>query len=387
MKRPIIAFAHHPWNEPQWMNRQQILSRLGARGWPIVYSSGALDWWQRGTRIWRESPIFNQVEPRDAIIDTTPGRLGARWQKVAAIDRFAIRRHAKFLRKQVASPKQRIVALLFDPQFFPYIKYLQPCDVAFHAYDAYSRQPQWSPMLQEYQAALLSEALLVTASSETIARELNSEKAIVIPNGADTDSFSLGPNLDEPDDLCKIPHPRLGYSGSLNNKVDFPLIATVASDQPDWNWVLVGRVEREAIDRDNYNAAAFRACESYPNVHFLGRKHRSEMPAYVGHMDVNTMCYRASGNGWWNAGSPLKLHEYLATGLPVVSAEIESVSAFSDVISIASSRSDWLNNLRLAISDNSTARASYRKAVAARNSWDATVSRIEELLNEHITGK
>jgi hypothetical protein len=48
-KLPIVAFAPHPWKESEWMNRQQLLSRMGKRGWPVIYSQGAMDIWQRNT--------------------------------------------------------------------------------------------------------------------------------------------------------------------------------------------------------------------------------------------------------------------------------------------------------------------------------------------------
>tara|TARA_R110001583_G_scaffold184037_1_gene342943 strand:- start:103 stop:1281 length:1179 start_codon:yes stop_codon:yes gene_type:complete len=382
-RRPIVAFAHHPWVEPEWMNRQQLLSRLGQRGWPVAYSCGPLDWWQRGTPRWAASSLLNRVEDRDNIRDIIPGRIGARWKRHPAFDRLALARHAKFIRNAVARPDERIIAMLFDPQFYPYIEHLQPCDITFHAYDAYAGQSGWTEEKAHFQAALLGEAQVITASSEAIARYLNTPKAIVLPNGADVDSFLGATKLPEPDDLRDIPHPRLGYVGAINRKVDLVLVAAIAKQRPDWHWGLVGRIERNELLADEYNAEAFRLCESLPNVHFLGQKDRRAVPAYVGHMDVNTMCYRAKGDGWWTAISPLKLHEYLAAGLPVVSAEIESVIPYKSSIALASDLGTWVDQISNALGTQSIQAQESRCEVAKANSWDARVDQLEGLLNEH----
>ncbi len=348
----------------------------------MAYSFGALDWWQRKSAQWNASPLFNRVEERDGIRDIVPGRLGARWKRHLVFDRMAVARHARFMRSTVAPPNERIIALLFDPQFYPYIEHLQPCDVVFHAYDAYANQSGWSEEKAAFQAALVRQAALVTASSEAIARYLGDPKVKVLPNGADFEAFSDGPSQPEPEDLRNIPHPRLGYIGAINRKVDMALVATLARMNPAWQWVLVGRVERNELLTDDYNAIPFTECEALPNVHFLGQKDRRQVPAYVGHMDVNTMCYRATGEGWWTAISPLKLHEYLACKHPVISSPIEAVKPFSDVVGIFDGVDAWSKGIRFALESDSSELARERHDVAARNSWDARVGLWEEWLRD-----
>ncbi len=379
--RPIVAFAGHPWVEPEWMNRQQLLSRLGKRGWPIAYSFGPLDWWQRGSAHWNGSPLFNRVEDRDAIRDIVPGRLGARWKRLPFFDRLATARHARFIRSTVARPDERIIALLFDPQFYPYIEHLQPCDVAFHAYDTYASQSGWTEERAAFQVALVKQAALITASSDAIARSLGDTRVKVLPNGADVEAFANALLLPEPEDLRSIPHPRLGYIGAINRKVDLALIATLARERTDWHWILVGRVERNELLSDDYNAPHFKACEALPNVHFLGQKDRRDVPAYVGHMDINTMCYRTNGDGWWTAISPLKLHEYLASGLPVISAPVESVMPFADVVRIVENSEQWGLAIEETLATIDQTSHDMRQSVAGANSWDTRIIQLEKFLH------
>jgi hypothetical protein len=285
------------------------------------------------------------------------------------------------VRGQVARADEKIIALLFDPQFYPYVRYLEPCDVVYYAYDDLSRQSGWTKEKAALQRSLLSRAKMVSASSEMIAQSLVHHDVRILENGADVEAFFRAANRDEPQDIVNIPHPRIGYVGALNRKVDFPLIATIARSRPAWHWVLVGRVEGRDLESEPELAAAFRACQSMANVHFLGQKHRSEIPAYVGHMDVNTMCYRHGAKGWWTSGSPLKLHEYLCSGQPVVSAPLPAVRKFSDILEIAGAPEEWLEALsRLLVAPD--ARDAERIAVALQNSWDKRADVYEEWLSQ-----
>jgi glycosyltransferase involved in cell wall biosynthesis len=117
------------------------------------------------------------------------------------------------------------------------------------------------------------------------------------------------------------------------------------------------------------------------NVHFVGQKDRRDVPAYVGHMDVNTMCYRSDDSGWWTACSPLKLHEYLACGLPVVSTPLEAVLPFSNVVNLASDSEQWERAIQTELDAAGAGSREGRQAVAQENSWDARVDFLENRLH------
>lgn len=381
-KRPIIAFAHHPWQEPEWMNRQHILSRLAQRGWPVTYSSGVLDWWGRKGEAWRRSPLTNRTVIVDGVRIAEAGRIGAGWQRYLKYDKWAVDRHSRFLRRGTGVGGDTPIVMIFHPKFFPYVSALEPCNVVFHAYDAYSAQYGWSEQLGGWQRALVERADLISASSSGIADAIGVPDARILENGADVAAFGAALSLPEPSDLSGIPHPRVGYSGTINRKVDLPLVAAVAATRPDWQWVFVGRVEEDALYADPALSSAYRACLALRNVHFLGQKNRCEVPAYVAHMDVNVMCYRTGAGGWWNVGSPLKLHEYLATGKPVVSNRLQSILRFEGVIQIASSVAEWESSISQALIPGSRVDVERRIDVARENSWDRRIDTYEQWLSE-----
>lgn len=381
----ILAFAPNDWAGP-WMNRQQLLSRLAARGWPVCYSTGALTVWHRGTEDWRTASWLGRHERHDGVLVDRPGKICTRWPRLRAFDAGVVRAYCAMPLRRAGADPANAIAYVFHPSFHPYVDALGCRWTVYHPYDAFARQPGWSEQLAREEAALVACVDLVIASSPEILSGLpgaDARRALVLTNGADALAFARGPALPCPPDLAAIPRPRIGYTGRLTRKVDFPLIETMARQRPDWNWALVGPVQSSGIgdvEADPAIARAYRACRELPNVHFLGAKPHTDLPAYAGHMDVNAMCYRSDGDGWWRAISPLKLHEYLATGRPVVSADLGAVRPFADVVSNARGGHGWIAAIERALREDSAVARARRREVARANSWDKRVDRLEEAL-------
>lgn len=387
-KPRIFAFAPNTWRGP-WMNRQHILSRLAKRGWPVTYSNGPLAIWQRGSQRWRAAPWLSGCETLDGVQVDLPGRALLRWPRIAPYDRFIARCYAATLRKQARSPSDDALAYVFHPSLHDIAAAMHCRWTVYHAYDLFAQQPDWSAELAHAQDELLNRADLVIASSPSVADALRNhgrDDILILPNGGDAESFEAGAQSPCPDDLAPIPRPRISYIGSINRKVDFPMIAAVATQRPDWHWVLVGPVAEAGPGSpasDPKLAESFAACRRLPNVHFLGNKPHTALPAYAAHMDVNTMCYR-SDPGWWTAAMPLKLHEYLATGIPVVSVDLRDIRAFAEVIALVRGADQWQRALDAALRDRSPQAAERRRRTAHANSWDRRVDLLEQHL-ERVT--
>ena len=196
---------------------------------------------------------------------------------------------------------------------------------------------------------------------------LNSHTAFV-PNGVDFEAYAT--QRPEPEDLRSIPHPRMGYVGRIKRQLNYPLLAALAARRPDWSLVFVGpRVNsRDAtvwVDR----------LSRMPNVYFLGEKSVSELPAYTHHLDVCTMCYLLDDYGGAKFGYPLKLHEYLAAGRPVVATPIRTLQEFAGVIRLATTEDEWSRALEQSLSAEaqSPARARERQEVARGYDWNRLV--------------
>jgi glycosyltransferase involved in cell wall biosynthesis len=385
----IFAFAPNRWDDV-WMNRQQLLSRLAGRGWPVTYSTGALSVWDRGSPQWKTAPWVNQYRMHDGVCIETPGKTRVRWPRFAAIDNLVVRRHAAALRQRERRASSGTIAHIFHPDFQPYARALGCRWTVYHAYDLFSQQPSWTDQMARMEDDLVANADLVIATSPSVLQALRGAdpgRSAVVPNGADAETFASGPSLPCPADLAAVPRPRIGYIGNLNRKVDFPMIAAVAQERPQWHWVLIGPVSQTgpgAPDNDPQLAPAYRTCLQLPNIHFLGMKPHTELPAYAGHMNVNVICYRGD-RGWWNAAVPLKLHEYLATGHPVISINLPDIGEHGDVVTFVHDIDGWKAGIESALGDQPTAAVSRRRNVALANSWDVRVDQLEQLLEAMVS--
>jgi glycosyltransferase involved in cell wall biosynthesis len=248
---------------------------------------------------------------------------------------------------------------------------LKPDRVVYHVYDQYDHMPGWNSALERDERLLLRRADLVFCASELMAQALREkvDRTIeVLPNAADVDAFFAAEGAPEPVDLATIPRPHIGWTGSLHPQIDYALVAALATRRPDWHFVFVGN-KVAAIDERAEDE--YRKCASLDNVHFLGYKRHSEVPAYVLGMDVNAMWYRLSDETWIKANSPLKLHEYFAAGHPVVAADLPSVRPFSSAVRIAAGPDEWERAIQEALTTGGPGTAAQRKAIASENSWDA----------------
>lgn len=194
-------------------------------------------------------------------------------------------------------------------------------------------------------------------------------------------SRSRLPETCVPKDLEVIPHPRIGYIGNLNDKVDFALLAQLAKERPDWSFILVGPTNIRSAEVQNN----FEALRRLSNVFLLGSQARESLPNYIKGFDVCTMCYRQ--HGWANSVYPLKLHEYLASGKPCVGSGLVSLREFSEVVQIAETPQEWLEAIQSAIVDKDPKRSERRVQVAYENRLETRIDMIEKAIEQKMQEK
>ena len=156
---------------------------------------------------------------------------------------------------------------------------------------------------------------------------------ILVPNGVDKEFFQIK-HLEIPDDLKNIPHPIIGYSGTLAKRIDVELLSFLARKLSKVSFVLIGQV----LDK-RWIKPLFKL----NNIYYLGDKHYSRLPNYIANFDI---CIIPHNVGKLECdGDPIKLYEYLAAGKPVVSTPILGVDVFKDIITIAQTKEEFLEGL------------------------------------------
>ena len=142
----------------------------------------------------------------------------------------------------------------------------------------------------------------------------------------------------------------------------------------------MGPVNKKEILNDKH-AEAFNRIQTLSNTHFIGEIDRAEIPFFLSSMDVNILCLRTDDQCWAKHSYPLKLNEYLATGLPIVSTMLPVVQKeCGNLIYFASSTKEWEIQLKTAIEEINPDLVESRKKFAKENSWDHRVNDYENLL-------
>ena len=382
-RRPtIIGFTPNQWSDV-WTSRRRILTGLADRNWPTLYSSGALNVWDIGDAGWKGQPWLRSVVQQGKLRVDLPGRLIVRWPTVRFYDYLALSTHGTHLKRNAGA---RSIALLFHPMFWPYVRHLEPRLLVYYACDAYRLIPGWTDELERHERELVARADLIIAYSQGMLDCMPADggsRGEVLSTGVDMAPFEQSAMAGLPPDLARIPRPRIGYVGRINQKLDYELVYEVASRRPQWNWVFIGAVGAHADGRFAADCEAERSwsrCRNLPNIHVLGTKSHAEVPAYLLNMDVNVMCYRTDRIGWWSEIFPLKSMEYLAAGKPVVSSPVKSMLAFADNLAIAATPQQWVRAIEHALDAGGVGTSAMRRAIARANTWDQKIHRLEQRL-------
>src|SRR4029077_11316268 len=114
-----------------------------------------------------------------------------------------------------------------------------------------------------------------------------------------------------------------GYYGALADWIDFDLIAVLATQNPQWHFVLAGDVFVNDL----------RGLDAMRNVKLLGLRPFEDMPPLLWHFDVCLIPFKL--NAITHAVDPVKLYEYLSGGKPVVSVPLKELEIYRDVVTFA----------------------------------------------------
>ena len=240
----------------------------------------------------------------------------------------------------------------------------------YHIDDEYTWSETETP-IPERERCLLSSVDQVFVHSERMFEKKGrlNPNTLLVPNGVDYAAYTA--TCQEPPDLASIPHPRIGCVGWVKRQLDLRLLLELSRRHSQWSFVFVGPSKPARHFGDQL--ATLEQLRKVPNVYFLGNKPVEELPSYTQYFDVGILCYCV--NDYTKYINPLKLHEYLAAGIPAVGSDIPALRPFRDVVKIATTFDEWSDSLRAAIAPTakSVEQRSARRAVANRYDWNQIV--------------
>jgi len=255
--------------------------------------------------------------------------------------------------------------------FTPDISYMLGCfgerEVVYYCVDdhaSFSGYNREQVLRDEEELCRRSDLVVTTAQVLQEAKESWNRHTLLVPHGVDYEHFekSVTGNFTIPIDLVGVPRPRLGFIGLIRDWVDLDLLAEAARRRSDWHFVIIGD---STIDLSRYRAE--------PNLHFLGRKPYEELPAYCQHFDVGLIPFKV--NELTRAVNPIKLREYLAAGLPVVSTPMPEVQQYDHLIRISDSVDSFVEAVESSLGEDTEARIT-RSQTMRNESWPEKVKTI-----------
>lgn len=198
----------------------------------------------------------------------------------------------------------------------------------------------------------------------------------LLPFGFSEDLAPLYDGAVPPPEYASLPRPLIGYTGGIDDRLNFELIVRLADRYPEGSLVFVGAMSPRLTDE------ARAALSSRPNIHLLGVRPRDMLPAYVRYLDCALLPYIDSE--WTRYQSPLKLWEYLYSGAPIVgmgSAELRRYPP--PLVEYVDSTDEAVAGVERAIATGDGGREE-RRAFALANTWDARVSTLDALVDDAL---
>ena len=186
-----------------------------------------------------------------------------------------------------------------------------------------------------------------------------------------------------PKDLKEIPEPRVGFIGALDEyKFDFKLFKKIVEDHPDYSFVLIGPLGLKDKDA-SMESLGF---SNYKNIYYLGSRSYKDKAKYMAGFDVDIIPYVL--NDYTVEGCfPVKFHDSLAAGLPVVVTDMPAFYDFKDVCYISKSYQSFSDNIKKALEEDDVTKISERKKVAKENSWENKVEKMLNIIKEDLTNR
>jgi glycosyltransferase involved in cell wall biosynthesis len=314
---PIRVGSHH--YADQFLNNGHQVFWLS---WPVHFTSlvGAvigreasrrtLGYWRQGVveerdRLWSYHPLtFLPVRNNRCLSSPVIVRNTLAWTWPGL--RSVLRRHG-FEQLELLWLSQSPSALSLSNQ-------VRARRLVYRISDDYTSFSGVPTSLAQAEVELVDRADVVFATAHRLlerALSLGAKNAHYLPNGVDFEHFQQ-PEGESPRDLADLPRPRAIYVGTVGDWFDDGWVSYAAHALPGWTFVLIGPAHRDLS-----------ALEAQRNVRVLGPRAYADLPAYLKAADVAMIPFKK--NALTEATNPVKLFEYLAAGLPVVSTRLDEI--------------------------------------------------------------
>lgn len=360
----LLCFCHLRWNFV-YQRPQHLLTRFN-KHLPV--------------HLWEEPVFENEVAPElistvgkgDVRVLTPRLPHGLSAEQVINVQRDLLDR---YLAEQGIDD---FIAWYYTAMALRFSDHLAPDVVVYDCMDELSAFQGAPPELIEQEQRLFQRADVVFAGGASLYASKKSQHANVhlFPSSIDRAHFaSAREGIADPADQQAIPHPRIGFYGVLDERLDRDLLRDVAAAHPEWHFVLIGPVVK--IREDELPHA--------DNLHYLGQKDYAHLPEYLANWDVAMLPF--ARNQSTKFISPTKTPEYLAAGKPVVSTPITDVVkpyGEMELVRIGGTGDEFARAIAACLAGEGPEWRPRVDRFLAGNSWDKTFEAMWKEIQRHL---
>ncbi len=382
MKKILMASSQH-WDSPFHVGSHHLAKRFAMAGWQVLYLSDPLSplhllgrntddlkprfqSYLRGGNKDAASKVFSYV-PLSLLTPHNKPLLDRDWVQFNW-HRLSVPNIMSYLAR---TGFDQVDLLYLDSINFSFlidhVSHRKSILRIADAYSSFSKYTKAAAKAESYLAQNVDCVIYTAKHLLNYVLQLKPKNVLHVPNGVNFAHFA-NRNGTMPSDLKTIPGPIAVYVGAMEEWFDFELINKAALALPEVSFVLIGP-----------DHLAKRRLSKYPNLHILGKKGYSDLPNYLAHCDVGLIPFDVLNHGNLVHGiNPLKLYEYLACGIPVVSSDWSEMHQLNPPATLCNTVDEFISGIRVALADpaNKQARIEY----AAREDWGHRVNLITDNL-------
>ena len=331
-----------------------------------------------------EEPIFHNGEDKlhienfnENLYIVTP------YIKNGLPEKEIFKRQRKFITNLLTNMQvNRFISWYYTPMAMPFTKHLKPQLTVYDCMDELSAFKFAPVELTKREKALFKKADIVFTGGHSIYEHKKHQHHNIFPFPSSIDKHHFGSARtikNEPEDQKNIPHPRFGFFGVIDERLDIEMISQVAETKPDWHFVILGPIVK--IDPATL--------PHFKNVHYLGGKKYEELPFYLASWDLALVPFAMNDSTRFI--SPTKTPEYLAAGKPVISTPIRDVVSpygKNGLVHIVQNAEEFIKAGEVELLQKR--KGSWLKKVdefLVGNSWDRTWSQMVRNIEDTLTKK
>ena len=150
----------------------------------------------------------------------------------------------------------------------------------------------------------------------------------------------------------------IGYIGTIDDRLDYDILQHLFINLPRAEFVFVGRI---------MSGRGLGILKKYPNVRVEGPKTPQELPAYLKTFSAGIIPFIK--DTFTRGIYPMKINEYLAAGLPVISTGFGDMMDFKGIISICDTPQAFLRHCIEEMATDNTGKKKERFHIAGQNTW------------------